>query len=162
MSRKYMNGKWCVRCGKDVPTPYLRKNTKLFPEKGQVLDIGCGNGRNSRYMMELGYAVDPIDMVNDFGIKCVLGKDPLPNKKYDIILANYILMFLDSGTRKRVMSEIHSRAKENATLMIEMYPAKDAHEYDFDSMVDYFLNSGWNKIRRSKDRCVLKKNQRQC
>ena len=158
MSRKYMNNRWCVRCGKDVPTPYLRKNTKLFPQKGKVLDIGCGNGRNSRYMMDLGYNVDPIDMAVDFGVKCILGEDSLPNKKYDILLANYILMFLDKDTRYKVMKEMSSRAKKNAVLMIEMYPAKDAYEYNFDSMVDYFLNNGWSKLRKSKDKCVLEKN----
>lgn len=157
MSRKYMNGRWCVRCGKDVPTPYLRKNTKLFPDNGRVLDIGCGNGRNSRYMQELGYKVDPIDMATDFGVRCVLGKDPLPNERYDILLANYILMFLDEGSRSKVMEEMNSCAKENSILMIEMYPAKDAYEYNFDSMIEYFLNKGWSKIRKSKDRCILEK-----
>jgi SAM-dependent methyltransferase len=157
MSRKYLNDKWCVRCGRKEATPYLRKNTKLFPENGKVLDIGCGNGRNSKYMAELGYDVDSVDMVNDFGIKCVLGEDPLPNKKYDIILANYVLMFLDENTRFKVMREMNSRAKENSMLMMEMYPAKDAHTYNFDSMVDYFLNEGWSKIRKLKDRCILKR-----
>jgi hypothetical protein len=121
------------------------------------LDIGCGNGRNSRYMMRLGYDVDPIDMVDDFGIKCVLGKDRLPNKKYDILLVNYILMFLDNDTRLKVMDEINACAKDEAVLMLEMYPAKDAYEYDFNSIVNYFLAEGWYKVRKSKDRCILKK-----
>jgi len=151
-----MNNRWCVRCGKKSPTPYLKKNIKLFPKKGKVLDIGCGNGRNSRYMLDQGYRVDSIDMAGDFGIKCVLGEDPLPNKKYDILLANYILMFLDEGMRFKVMAEMISRAKKNSILMIEMYPAKDAYEYNFDSMVDYFLDRNWNKVRKSKDKCVLK------
>ncbi len=130
----------------------------MFPDKGNVLDIGCGNGRNSRYMMELGYKVDSIDMANDeFGVKCVLGHDPLPKKKYDILLANYILMFLDEKTRLYVMDDMNSIAKKNSILMMEMYPAKDAHNYDFDSMVNYFLNKGWNKVRKSKDKCVLEK-----
>lgn len=156
MSRKYLNDRWCVRCGCKEATPYLRKNISLFPENGKVLDIGCGNGRNSKFMNELGYDVDPIDMANDFGIECVLGEDPLPNKKYDILLANYILMFLNEDTRLKVMNEMISRAAENAMLMIEMYPAKDAYEYNFDSMVDYFLGEGWSKVRKSKDRCILK------
>ena len=99
MSRKYMNGKWCVRCGKNVPTPYLRKNTKLFPQNGNV---------------------DPIDMAVDFGIKCILGENPLPNKKYDILLANYILMFLDEGTRYKVMEEMNVKIDYKVGTMIEV------------------------------------------
>jgi len=157
MSRKYLNGRWCVRCGRTDPTPYLRKNTKLFPGGGNVLDIGCGNGRNSKYMTQLGYKVDSIDMVGDFGIKCELGKDPLPNKKYNIVLANYILMFLDKVTRTKVMKEINEKTDKDSILMIEMYPAKDAYSYNFDNMVYYFIHKGWSKVRKSKDKCVLKK-----
>ena len=128
-----------------------------FLLKGDVLDIGCGNGRNSKHMIDLGYKVDSIDMVGDFGIKCELGKDPLPNKKYDIVLANYILMFLDRNTRYKVMKEINERTNKDSILMIEMYPAKDAYSYNFDSIVYYFIHKGWTKVRKSKERCVLRR-----
>ena len=62
MSRKYLNDRWCIRCGRSTATPYLRQYAKLFPSKGRVLDIGCGNGRNTRFMEGLGYKVDPVDM----------------------------------------------------------------------------------------------------
>ena len=157
MSRKYLNGRWCVRCGKSDPTPYLRKNIKLCSENGLVLDIGCGNGRNSKHMQELGYEVDSLDMAGDFGIPMVLGKDPFPDKKYDIILANYILMFLNDKERKKVFNQILKCSKDETILMIEMYPAKDANDYDLDEIVSYFEKLGWKKIRRSIDKCVLKK-----
>ena len=158
MSRKYMNDRWCVRCGKDVPTPYLKKNKKLLPGHGNVLDVGCGNGRNSKYMRSLGFQVDSVDMAGDFGVKLELGIEPLPKKKYDVILANYILMFLKPETeRKRVMSEILARSKKDTTMMIEMYPAKDAYDYNFDDMVNYFIDNGWTKLRKSKDKCVLRR-----
>jgi SAM-dependent methyltransferase len=157
MSRKYLNDRWCVRCGKKTATPYLRKNTKLLPKTGKVLDIGCGNGRNTKYMKDLGYNVDSVDMAGDFGIKTVLGQDPLPNKKYDVLLANYILMFLNDKERSKVMSEMNSRSKKGSIIVIEMYPAKDSHDYDFDSMVNYFYNKGWTKLRKSKERCVIVK-----
>ena len=157
MSRKYLNGRWCVRCGKNDPTPYLKKNIKLFPENGRVLDIGCGNGRNSKYMKSLGYEVDSLDMAGDFGIETILGKDPFPvDGEYDVILANYVLMFLDEDERWVVQREILKHSKPGTILMIEMYPAKDAHDYDLDEIFEYFENQGWKKIRKSIDRCVLK------
>jgi len=79
MSRKYLNDRWCIRCGRKTPTPYLAKVLKLFSKKGMVLDIGCGNGRNSVFMTDQGYNVKSIDMANDFGNKIILGKDTLPD-----------------------------------------------------------------------------------
>ena len=157
MSRKYLNGRWCVRCNKCDPTPYLKNNVKLFPSSGLVLDIGCGNGRNSTYMSELGYKVDSLDMAGDFGIKMVLGVDPFPKKRYDVILANYILMFLDDDERKRVFEQILDCSKEGTVLMIEMYPAKDAHDYNMDEILSYFEFHGWKKLRKSIDRLIMNK-----
>jgi len=151
MSRKYLNNRWCVRCGKETPTPYLKKNMKLLPQQGTVLDIGCGNGRNSRHMLALGYKIMACDMAPpSFGIPMTLGHDPLPKGKYDVILVNYILMFLNTKERKQVMSEILERSKKGTTMMIEMYPAKDAYDYNFDSIVDYFANRGWETLRKSR------------
>ena len=135
MSKQYLNNRWCCRCPRNTPTPYLKRHIKLFPKVGKVLDIGCGNGRNSKYMIKLGYKVDSIDMVNDFGKKIILGKDPLPKKKYDIFLANFVLMFLNQKERYRVMKEINERAKKNSILMIEMYPATKAYKYDMNKII---------------------------
>jgi len=42
-----MNDRWCVRCGRTDPTPYLRKYARLLLGKAgnRVLDLGCGNGK---------------------------------------------------------------------------------------------------------------------
>ena len=158
MSRKYLNNRWCVRCNKREPTPYLKKNLKLLPTSGRVLDIGCGNGRNSEYMFHLGYNVIPVDMAPpDFGEKIILGEDALPDFRFDILLANYVLMFLRQHERISVMYQMHTRAAMGACLVIEMYPAKDAYEYDFDEIVEFYLDRGWTKLRKSIDKCVLRK-----
>lgn len=158
MSRKYLNNKWCARCNRKEPTPYLKKNTKLLPKSGRVLDIGCGNGRNSEYMKSLGYTVDSIDMVDDYGFKLVLGKDKLPRRyKYDIILANYVLMFLDFDEHQQVLDEILRAAKVKSAIVIEMYPAKDAYAYHMPWIVNHFEEDGFEVVRQSKDRCVLRR-----
>lgn len=67
-------------------------------------------------------------------------------------------MFLNIEERHKVMGEINKRVAKNAVFMIEMYPAKDAYSYNFNDIVNYFLNKGWIKLRKSKDRCILKNN----
>ena len=33
----------------------------LIPKKGHILDLGCGSGRDSRFFLENGYRVTPLD-----------------------------------------------------------------------------------------------------
>ena len=157
MTRKYLNDRWCVRCGRTGPTPYLKKVVKLLPKSGRVLDIGCGNGRNSHYMKSLGYDVVSVDMANDFGERIILGHDPLPDGPFDVILSNYVLMFLSKIERSQVNREVEKVAGVGCIMVVEMYPAKDAHEYDFEAMFGVWLAKGWVKLRKSKERCVLMK-----
>ena len=171
MSRKYMNDKWCVRCGKTSPTPYLKKNLKLLQrenyEEAQVIDIGCGNGRNTKFLMENGFKnCRAFDMVNDFGEKMTLGHDTFPvvDNSVDVILANYILMFLDNEERKQVITEIDRMSRDGCIFIMELYPAKDSYaktkEESIKMQKEIFDTLGWEKIRYSQERfIVLKKDE---
>ena len=148
--------RFCRRCNRRTPTPYLLAVTKLFPEKGKVLDIGCGNGRNTIYMEDLGYEVTAVDQNDDFGTRLICGKHSLPGIHYDIILANYFLMFLHEGIRHDFLeNDIHRVSKIGTILVAEYYPAKCAHPYNTDRDMSFMLKLGWNKLRKSKDRFTL-------
>lgn len=43
------------------PYPELIDFLKTYPEKGSVLDIGCGQGRNAIALAKIGYDVTGID-----------------------------------------------------------------------------------------------------
>jgi len=172
MSREYLNGKWCVRCGKKDPTPYLRDNWELFIKHYanhpvasviNVVDIGCGNGRNSEFMKKKGFSVISIDMVNDYGIPCIMGQQELPLFPYsiDVILANYSLMFLDKKERKKVISNLKLAARHQCTLMVELYEAKDSFAPDKKSMLalqkTIFDAFGWDKVKYSQGKFIARK-----
>jgi SAM-dependent methyltransferase len=167
MSRKYLNDKYCVRCGRNTPTPYLRDNfRKLVPLKLgiRIADIGCGNGRNSKFLMSKGF-VDTVslDMVNDFGKKCILGKEKLPLKdnSVHVILCNYLLMFLNKAERKQLIREIKRIASKDCSIMVELYAAKDSECTTKKEMLkmqkQIFDDLGWGKVKYSQGRFIAKK-----
>jgi ubiquinone/menaquinone biosynthesis C-methylase UbiE len=161
MSRKYIKEKWCVRCGKKTPTPYLQKNVGLLQTEGKtVVDVGCGNGRNTIFMRDQGFDVTPLDMCNDLGEDMILGKDafPLGDKSVDIILSNYVMMFLDEDERDQVIAEMKRVAKPGCKIMLELYPAKDSFAVNKAEMIvmqrEIFDKLDCAKVRYSQGRFI--------
>jgi len=178
MSRKYLNDKYCVRCGRKEACPYLRDNYELllrtFYSKDcnpkypcyrtlNIVDIGCGNGRNSEFIKKKGHNVISLDMVNDYGVETTLGQDELPVKdnSVDIILCNYLMMFLSPKERNQLIKEIKRVSKANSIIMLELYPAKDSYAKTGEAMVEMqeqiFKKIGWEKIRYRKGKFIAQK-----
>ncbi len=44
-----------------APSPWLTRFAPLIPEKGRVLDLAAGGGRNGRYLLGLGHPVTFLD-----------------------------------------------------------------------------------------------------
>jgi tellurite methyltransferase len=93
----------------DRPSEWLVENRELVLGAGgrHALDVACGSGRNSRYLAELGFAVDAVD-VSDVAVAALqaaaaerglavdarrmdLETEPLPVGRYDVIVQmNYL------------------------------------------------------------------------
>lgn len=171
MSRKYLNDKWCVRCGRTSPCPYLVKNVNLFnndfTKKKMALDCGCGNGRNTNYLKSLGFKnIMSLDMAGDFGTKLVLGKDNIPADSMSarLILCNYIFMFLDDKEGEKLFRQINSIADVGCVLFVELYPAKDSYLKTKEDVLEFqkrlyndFVYEGWKKMKYSQEKFILQK-----
>lgn len=140
MTRQYLNDRWCIRCGRKDPTPYLRKHVDIIehciPKGAIVADLGCGNRRNTIFMMNHGYQAIGIDMADGADRTCVIGKDPLPFKdsSVGVFLLNYLLMFLAPGERMVLYHEMKRCAAPKCLAVVELYPAKDSYAPDEKSM----------------------------
>ena len=169
MTRQYLNDRWCVRCGRTGPTPYLKTHFKRLIDgnstKAAILDLGCGNGRNSQFFRDSGFTnVVAIDMVGDYGTPYILGQYPLPlfDGTVDIILANYVFMFLDAGERDLVCCDLRRAARPWCKMMVELYAAKDSHTPDDKVMEDLKQEllkkfSSWHVMRSSKGRFIIQR-----
>ena len=169
MSRKYLNERWCVRCGRKSPCPYLQKNIKLFTslKNDLVIDCGCGNGRNTSYLKSLGFKnILSLDMAGDFGTKIILGKDNIPAESMSakLILCNYVFMFLNDKEGEKLFCQINSIANVGCYLMVELYPAKDSYFKTTKDILDFqkrlyndFAYKGWKKIKYSQQKFILQR-----
>jgi tellurite methyltransferase len=65
-------GRWNERYARDTMTPFPaqpaewlvehRSLLEALPTGGRALDVACGDGRNARYLAELGFDVDAVDI----------------------------------------------------------------------------------------------------
>lgn len=84
------------------PNSWLKDFVKLIPEKGYILDLGCGPANASAFMRDAGLRVDPVDasaeMVKranetyDIGARQALFDEISAENKYNGIWANFSLL----------------------------------------------------------------------
>jgi len=117
------------------PSPYLRRFVRgWWPAHPRydgtpplVVDAGCGNGRNARYLAGLGCRVFAGDLAPPAGADSIrLGHDPfpVPDNSADLVLLQYVLMFLDGAARHQVVGEVLRAVAPGGHVLVELYPAK--------------------------------------
>ncbi len=99
----------------------------------KVADIGAGHFRNLKLFQELGfenlYALDKDDTDNPLNVnlKQFIKHDiergiPLNDKQFDLVLCNYVLMFIDPSKTNEVLDNLMRITR--GFLIIETYPKK--------------------------------------
>ena len=84
------------------PSPWVVKFAEQIPQGGSVLDVACGSGRHSRFLVARGHRVDAVDQddaafsdipagVNFVCADIEFGPWPFAGKCYDgVIVTNYL------------------------------------------------------------------------
>lgn len=112
--------------GSDRPTPYLRAlfARRRFPRRVlQCLDLGAGNGRNTLYLRELGHFVMAYDAhPSGAGIERWEAGQRLPvgPRTVDLVLCQYLFMFLPWPKIGLVMNEVRRVTKTGGLLVVEL------------------------------------------
>jgi len=118
--------------------------------KGKILDFRCGNGIHLKYFQELGF--EPYGC--DASVEAIkLAKKNMPNNqnhlfvspyvpnllsifktKFDLIMANYSLYYLNDEDMRDVINQFHKLLKEDGLIFVSMM-SKECYYYDLYSHI---------------------------
>lgn len=118
----------------------------LPPEKVNILDFGCGAGRNALYLARLGHEVTVSDLSRKAMTICetrakaeglrvevcayTQGKIDANNGTFDAILAWSVLDHMTLHEMRSVVREFSRVAREGAVLLCSFDPEEDPHYFD--------------------------------
>lgn len=109
----------------------LLKKNNLYPKKLNVLDYGCGNCLLHKYLkFRKVYLFDP----NFYYYRVNLGKNFIilknekkifnSKKKYDLIILNSVIQYINSIKLKKLILTLENKVKPNGLILISDIPRK--------------------------------------
>ena len=137
---------------------WVEELVELLPEKGKVLDLGCGMGANSVFLAKKGFEATAVDKNINSQIKKkhpkinFIEKDILefdfPDKEYDLVLTINLLHFFKLEDVKLLIDRILKSLKDNGLLYLQVFSKKDSgknfpHLFEKQELLDFFSE---NKI----------------
>lgn len=144
----------------DTPAAWLVEHRALLESRaaaGRALDVACGDGRNARYLAELGYAVDALD-ISDVAVRRLSTAAPtlglavtarvadleadtaLPNAEYDVIVNfNYL--------QRNLFDALAAALRPGGLLFVETFARPHVDELGHEFPEEFVL--GDNELLRA-------------
>jgi len=129
LHKNYQNRDWI-----DKPSMFAETAVSYFPKNGKILDLGAGQGQDSRFFAEHGYEVTSTD-VEDSALKLSDSKLtealrdkitlqkidlrealPFPDESFDVVYAHLSLHYFDTETTIRLFGQISRVLKQGGIL----------------------------------------------
>ncbi|HEY5523802.1 MAG TPA: class I SAM-dependent methyltransferase [Clostridium sp.] len=130
--------------------------SELNIKDNKILDVGTGHFRNLRLFYEMGFKnlwgidkniPEPLACKNlrvDFCRRDIENGLPYQDEIFDIVLCNYVLMFIAPKRLNFVLGELLRVSKVFLIIETFKHPDKakttDVNEYDFKDIVKFFEN----------------------
>lgn len=128
----------------------------------EVLDVGCGHYRNLKLFQDLGFknlsgidrnvSNNPLHININFTQGNIERGLPYKDRTFDVVLCNYVLMFIKPSKIKFVIDELLRVC--NYYLLIETYPKKSKgtfyEDYNFEGILKYIKSKSNFEVLKEK------------
>lgn len=121
---------------------------KYLSKKANILDLGCGSGRDSKYFIKKGYNVTALDgsielcnLATAYIGKPVLNMDFIDlrfNNEFNGIWAFASLLHLDRKSFLDVLGKLYTALKHGGVLYLDMKLKADFSQNEGDLYVSYY------------------------
>ncbi len=156
---KYAQSDWIGK-----PSLFAEWAKGYFPKQGAILELGCGQGQDSRYFAGLAYSVTALDS-SEKGIAYAKEKTPedlagqikfkvadisqpldFSDISFEIVYSHLALHYFDTNTTEKLFSEIYRVLKKSGILAFLVNSTSDP-EYGTGKKIedDYFEIKGIKK-----------------
>ncbi len=153
--QEIFNKKWANK-PQEEPNEFaveLVKNSGIY-QNLQILEIGAGNGRDTKFFVENGIKVDAVE-ISDSGVEqlekikyniLILKQDiremKLQREKYDYIYSFSVLHYFKKEERENILKNIYTSLKDNGELFI-------ACRSEADLMAEKSIAGNFNGVKRT-------------
>ncbi len=135
----YWNTKWKSRSNEPANN-FAERVYKQVANKSYktILDVGCGNGRDSVYFANKGLKVTAVDFAGsgvkqlqseNKDIECVLSdisRMQFKSNSFDVIYAHLSLHYFDDKTTTKVFEDLYKMLKKGGSIFIKCKSVDDA------------------------------------
>ncbi|MFA6007459.1 MAG: class I SAM-dependent methyltransferase [Candidatus Shapirobacteria bacterium] len=149
--QKYSSFDWITK-----PTIFAEQIIKLLPKNGKLIDLGAGQGQDSRFFAENNFQVTSTDFTQDaLDISQNRSKNlkinyknvdltktlPFDDSSFDIVYSHLSLHYFDNETTKKLFNEIHRILKKDSILAIFVNTINDPEVVESEKIEEeYFLS----------------------
>jgi ubiquinone/menaquinone biosynthesis C-methylase UbiE len=139
----------------DKPSVFSQFAVRYFPKQGKVLDLGAGQGCDSRFFAQQGYKVTWFDssetalnlakekahkaQINDieFVRSDMSKKLPFDDNSFDIAYSNIAIHYFDEATTKNLFNEVYRVLKPEGILAYLVNSMSDPEVNSFKQIGKY-------------------------
>ena len=156
------------------PTKLAKMANDLIYDKSiqNILEIGCGQGRDSIFFSEKGYSIETFDISENaitsvnktkksFNLKNLNAivhdiTEPFPysNNFFDFVYSNLALQFFDINSLEKIFDNINKVMKDDTTILFSTKKKGDKY-YDFGTKISEDAYEHKGIIRYFYDKSVL-------
>lgn len=143
------------------PWPLLVRAVSLLGRTGEALDLGCGAGRDTRYLIACGFSVTAVD--REAASLAALADLPTDHlrlvqssfedftfERYDLINAHFALPFTNKELFPAVFARLKAALKPGGIFVGQFFGVKDTWNTPDSSMTFFTHEQAQNQLERTE------------